>query len=75
MNIGLSLERRVRVAALHADLTRNVKQMDALGLELAANHLDHAIAIIEAEVCPDATVTDAVTLSETMLAHAHDCVA
>ena len=70
MNIALNLERRVRVEALYADIRRNVECLDELGLELAANHVDHALAIIEAETCPESIGIDVETLTEAMLARA-----
>jgi hypothetical protein len=45
-----SQERTARIAKLHADLSRNLQTMDELGLDIAANYLDLAIARIELEV-------------------------
>ena len=46
-----SQERTARIAKLHADLSRSLQTMDQLGLNIAANYLDLAIAKIEPEVC------------------------
>lgn len=43
--------RAARIAKLHADLSRCLQTMDQLGLDIAANYLDLAIARIEPEVC------------------------
>lgn len=45
-----SQERTARIAKLHADLSRCLQTMDHLGLDIAANYLDLAIARIEPEV-------------------------
>ncbi len=45
-----SQERAARIAMLHADLSRCLQIMDQLGLDIAANYLDLAIAKIEPEV-------------------------
>lgn len=45
-----SQERTARIAKLHADLSRSLQTMDQLGLDIAANYLDLAIARIEPEV-------------------------
>lgn len=45
-----SQERAVRIAKLHVDLSRSLQTMDQLGLDIAANCLDLAIARIEPEV-------------------------
>ena len=49
LNIA-SQERTARIASLHADLSRCLQTMDHLGLDIAANYLDLAIARIEPEV-------------------------
>ena len=54
LNIA-SQERAARIAKLHADLSCCLQIMDQLGLDIAANYLDLAIATIEPEVrqqCP-----------------------
>jgi hypothetical protein len=43
-------ERAARIAKLHVDLSRCLQTMDQLGLDIAANYLDLAIARIEPEV-------------------------
>jgi hypothetical protein len=43
-------ERIARIAKLHADLSRSQQIMDQLGLDIAANYLDLAMAKIEPEV-------------------------
>ena len=45
-----SQERAARIAKLHVDLSRCLQTMDQLGLDIAANYLDLAIARIEPEV-------------------------
>jgi hypothetical protein len=50
MLIPASQERAARIAKLHADLSRCLQTMDQLGLDIAANYLDLAIAKIEPEV-------------------------
>ena len=45
-----SQERAARIAKLYADLSRCLQTMDQLGLDIAANYLDLAIARIEPEV-------------------------
>lgn len=49
LNIA-SQERAARIANLHADLSRSLQTMDQLGLVIAANYLDLALARIEHEV-------------------------
>ena len=45
-----SQERTARIAKLHVYLCRCLQTMDHLGLDMAANYLDLAIAKIEPEV-------------------------
>jgi hypothetical protein len=66
MYIPSRFEQRACIAALHADLSACLKRIDMLGFDLAANHVDHAIAIIEAEVCPDARVIDSEIISKAL---------
>jgi len=45
-----SQERAARIVKLHVDLSHSLQTMDELGLDIAANYLDLAIAKIEPEV-------------------------
>lgn len=67
MIIALGSEQRARIAELHTDLMRSVETMDKLGFGIAANHVEHAIAMIEAEICPDSDETDAHIMSQDLL--------
>jgi hypothetical protein len=75
MSITISLDRRARIAVLYTDLTHNLKVMDDLGLAIAATHVDHALAIIEAEACPEIRVIESDILCEALRAHARKCAA
>lgn len=50
MHYPASRERTARIAKLYTDLSRSLQTMDQLGLGIAANYLDLAIARIEPEV-------------------------
>jgi hypothetical protein len=66
MFIPSRFEQRASIAALHADLSCCLQRIDTLGFDLAGIHVDHAIAIIEAELCPDAGAIDGEMISKAL---------
>jgi hypothetical protein len=70
MDRFIGLQRHARIAELRADLAQSLKRMDGLGLAIAANHVDHAIALMEAEICSATPESEAQIISAILFAPA-----